>query len=165
LPLSPSPFGDKRDESEYFQRRLRTKFGVRLCTLQTLQTLQCLQLAKNLINYFFSFPIFANICQDNIIIMATQFGQRIRELRTKQNMLLRQLASQLDVDTSIISKVERGDRQLKKEQIPLLAQILKADVEELQTLWLADQLYNMVQGEPMADEALKSVSKKIKKDK
>ncbi|MDI9312403.1 MAG: hypothetical protein QM535_19490 [Limnohabitans sp.] len=62
-------------------------------------------------------------------------------------MLLWQLASQLDVDTSIISKVERGDWQLKKEQI------LKADVEELQTLWLADQLYNMVQGEPMADEA------------
>jgi HTH-type transcriptional regulator, competence development regulator len=109
--------------------------------------------------------IFANICQDNIIIMATQFGERIRELRTKQNLLLRQLASQLDVDTSIISKVERGDRQLKKEQIPLLAQILKADVEELQTLWLADQLYNMVQGEPMADEALKSVTKKIKNSK
>mgnify|MGYP006387730713 CR=1 FL=1 len=113
----------------------------------------------------FFFLIFANICQDNIIIMASQFGERIRELRTKQNMLLRQLASQLDVDTSIISKVERGDRQLKKEQIPLLAQILKADVEELQTLWLADQLYNMVQGEPMADEALKSVTKQIKKTK
>ena len=95
--------------------------------------------------------------------MATQFGERIRELRTKQNMLLRQLASLLDVDTSIISKIERGDRQLKKEQIPLLAQILKADIEELQILWLAEQLYNMVQGEPMADEALKSVSKKIKK--
>ena len=113
----------------------------------------------------FFFLIFANICQDNIIIMATQFGERIRELRTKQNLLLRQLASQLDVDTSIISKVERGDRQLKKEQIPFLAQILKADVEELQTLWLADQLYNMVQGEPMADEALKSVTKQIKKSK
>lgn len=114
-------------------------------------------------NFEFQNHIFAIICQDNNITMALQFGERIRELRSKQNMLLRQLASQLDVDTSIISKVERGDRQLKKEQIPLLAQILKADVEELQTLWLADQLYNMVQGEPMADEALKSVSKKIKK--
>jgi HTH-type transcriptional regulator, competence development regulator len=120
----------------------------------------------SLFNTFcFSFLIFANICQDNKFIMATQFGERIRELRTKQNLLLRQLASLLDVDTSIISKIERGDRQLKKEQIPLIAQILKADIEELQTLWLADQLYNMVQGEPMADEALKSVSKKIKKAK
>jgi transcriptional regulator with XRE-family HTH domain len=109
--------------------------------------------------------IFANICQDNIIIMATQFGERIRELRTKQNMLLRQLASQLDVDTSIISKVERGDRQLKKEQIPLLAEILQADKVELETLWLADQLMQLVKDEPTADEALKSVSKKIKKAK
>ena len=97
--------------------------------------------------------------------MTTQFGQRIRELRTKQHMLLRQLASKLDVDASVISKVERGQRQIKKEQIPLLAQVLKSDVDELQTLWLADQLYNMVQGEPMADKALKSVSKKIKKGK
>jgi HTH-type transcriptional regulator, competence development regulator len=97
--------------------------------------------------------------------MPNQFGERIRELRTKQNMLLRQLASALDIDTSIISKIERGDRQLKKEQLPQITEILKADIEELQTLWLADQLYNMVQGEPMADEALKSVSKKLKKEK
>lgn len=97
--------------------------------------------------------------------MATQFGELIRELRTKQNLLLRQLASQCDVDTSVISKIEHGDRQLKKVQIPLLVEIMQADKVELETLWLADQLYNMVQGEPMADEALKSVSKKIKKAK
>ena len=95
--------------------------------------------------------------------MATQFGGRTRELRTEQNMLLRQLAALLDVDTSIMSKIERGDRQLKKEQIPLLAQILKAGLKELQTLWLAGQLYDMVQGEPMADEALKNITKKINK--
>ena len=70
--------------------------------------------------------------------MATQFGERIRELRTKQGLLLRQLASKLDVDTSIISKVERGDRQLKKDQIPLLAEIMHADKLELKTIWLAD---------------------------
>lgn len=119
---------------------------------------------NSLLTYLYLF-MFANICQDNYFIMATQFGERVRELRIKQNLLLRQLASMLDVDTSIISKIERGDRQLKKEQIKLLANILEADIDELQTLWLADQLYNMVQGEPMADEALKSVSKKIKKDK
>ena len=121
--------------------------------------------AKFLIILLLSFPIFANICQDNYFIMATQFGERIRELRTKHGLLLRQLASKLDVDTSIISKVERGDRQLKKEQIPLLAEILQADKVELETLWLADQLMKLVKDEPTADEALKSVSKKIKKTK
>lgn len=94
--------------------------------------------------FIYNFIIFDSICQDNIIIMITQFGQRIRELRTEQNLLLRQLASKLDIDISIISKVERGDRQLKKEQIPVLAEILKADKVELETLWLADQLLQLL---------------------
>ena len=97
--------------------------------------------------------------------MESQFGDKIRTLRELQNLYLRQVAPLLEMDTAQLSKIEKGLRQLKKEQIPLLAQILKADVEELQTLWLADQLYNMVQGEPMADEALKSVTKQIKKTK
>jgi hypothetical protein len=61
--------------------------------------------------------------------------------------------------------MERGERPIKQEQIAILADILKADKEELQTLWLADQLYNVIEGQPMADEALQSVSKKIKKGK
>ena len=108
---------------------------------------------------------FANICQDNLFKMATQLGQRIRELRTRQNLLLRQVASKLEVDTSIISKMERGERPIKKEQIPILAEILKTDGEELLTLWLADQVMDIIKDEPLADEALKSVTKKIKKEK
>lgn len=97
--------------------------------------------------------------------MASQLGERIRELRTKQNLLLRQVAAALETDTALLSKIERGERPLKKEQIPILAQLLKVDFKELQTLWLADQLYSVIKDEPMADEALKSVSKKIKKGK
>ena len=78
-------------------------------------------------------------------------------------MLLRQVASKLDVDTSIISKMERGERPIKKEQITILAEILKADKDELITLWLADQLYDVLKDEKQADEALKQVSNKIKK--
>jgi transcriptional regulator with XRE-family HTH domain len=95
--------------------------------------------------------------------MATQLGDKLRELRIKQNLLLRQVASKLEVDTSIISKMERGERPIKQEQISILAEILMADIKELQTLWLADQVYNVIEGQPMADEALKSVSKKINK--
>lgn len=114
--------------------------------------------------YYHSFLKLANICQDSLYIMATQFGDKIRELRIKHNLLLRQVASKLDIDTSIISKIERGERPIKKEQIPILAEILHTDKEELLMLWLADQVFDVIQGEPMADEALKSVSKKIRKD-
>lgn len=97
--------------------------------------------------------------------MATQLGDRIRELRTKQNLLLRQLASKLEVDTSIISKMERGERPIRKEHVAILADILKADKEEFLTLWLADQVMEVIKDEPLADEALKSVTKTMKKSK
>ena len=97
--------------------------------------------------------------------MSSQFGLKIKALRDQHHLFLRQVAAHLQMDTAQLSKIEKGVRQLKKEQIPFIAEILKADVEELQTLWLADQLYNVIEGEPMADEALKSVSKNLKKGK
>jgi HTH-type transcriptional regulator, competence development regulator len=97
--------------------------------------------------------------------MATQFGERIRELRTKQNMLLRQLAAKLDVDTSIISKVERGDRQMRKDQIPLLAVILNADKTELETLWLTDQIIDVIKDDENALKAIMLAEDEVKYQK
>lgn len=80
-------------------------------------------------------------------------------------MLLRQLASMLDIDASIISKMERGERRVKKEHVGTLAAILKANEGELMTLWLADQVMDVIKDEPFAGEALKSVTRKIEKSK
>jgi len=71
--------------------------------------------------------------------MATQFGERIRELRTKQKLLLRQVASKLDVDTSIISKMERGERPIKKEQIIIIIDITKDENVALKAMQLAEE--------------------------
>lgn len=97
--------------------------------------------------------------------MESKFGERIRTLRESQNLYLRQVAPLLEMDTAQLSKIEKGLRQLKKEQIPILAKVLKADQTELETLWLADQLMQLVKDEPTADEALKAVSKNIKNRK
>jgi transcriptional regulator with XRE-family HTH domain len=97
--------------------------------------------------------------------MATQLGDKIRALRTMQNLLLRQVASKLEVDTSIISKMERGERPIKKEQIAILADILNADKKELMTLWLADQVYELVQDENLALEAMQVAENKLKYNK
>lgn len=94
--------------------------------------------------------------------MATQFGERIRALRTKHKLLLREVASELSMDTALLSKIERGDRPVKKEQIPLFAEMFKYDEDELTTLWLADQVMDVLKDEKLADEALKKVSKNIK---
>jgi transcriptional regulator with XRE-family HTH domain len=95
--------------------------------------------------------------------MSNHFGSKIREIREYNNLLLRQVAPFIDIDTPLLSKIERGERILKKEQIPLLAKILKTDENELTTLWLADQMYNVIEGEPLANEAIKQLTKNIKK--
>lgn len=97
--------------------------------------------------------------------MATQFGERIRALRTQQGLLLRQVASTLEMDTALLSKIERGERLIKKEQVSEIATILKVDTEELHTLWLADQLMDVLKDEKLADEALKKVSQNIHEKK
>jgi len=95
--------------------------------------------------------------------MENQFGNRIKELRESQKLLQRQIASILEIDTPMLSKIERGERKAKKEQVLKFAEIFKVDSEDLLTLWLADQVYNVVKEEDVAYNALQSVSKKIKK--
>ena len=95
--------------------------------------------------------------------MSNHFGSKIREIREYNNLLLRQVAPFIDIDTPLLSKIERGERILKKEHIPLLAKILKTDENELTTLWLADQMYSVIEGEPLANEAIKQLTKNIKK--
>ncbi len=93
--------------------------------------------------------------------MNSQFGERIRALREKQNLYLRQVAPLLEMDTAQLSKIEKGIRQIKKEQIPILADILKTETDELLILWLADQLYDVVKDEILANEAMQVAEKKI----
>jgi transcriptional regulator with XRE-family HTH domain len=90
-------------------------------------------------------------------------GLKIRELREENNFLLRQLAAKLDIDTAQLSKMERGERLFKKEKIIEIAQILNANKKELLTLWLADRLFKIVQGEENVLEALKIIEQKYPK--
>jgi HTH-type transcriptional regulator, competence development regulator len=90
-------------------------------------------------------------------------GERVRKLRESHNILLRQLAAKLDMDTAMLSKMERGDRFFRKEDIFLLAEIFKKPEEELLTLWLADKIIELIKNEPQATDALKMALKEIKK--
>ncbi len=81
-------------------------------------------------------------------------GDRIRELREGKEILLRQLAAQLDMDTALLSKMERGDRLFRKEDIVSLSEIFNQPLNELLTLWLADKVLQTVQEEEHQIEAL-----------
>ncbi len=93
------------------------------------------------------------------------FGERIKELRESKELLQRQLAASLEIDTPMFSKIERGERRAKREQVLKLAELLQTDANELLTMWLADQVYEIVKDEDTAEGALKVAESTLKYSK
>lgn len=88
------------------------------------------------------------------------FSKRIRQLREESGQLQRKVAAALDVDAGLYSKIERGERPAKREQVIELANIFHADEKELLTLWLADQIKEITETEKdIAHDAMEIVSK------
>ena len=75
------------------------------------------------------------------------FGNKIKELRDKHEVLQRQLAAYLEIDTPMFSKIERGDRRAKRSQVVLLAKYFHIDEKEMLTLWLSDKVLDALEGE------------------
>ena len=74
-------------------------------------------------------------------------GNKIRSLRDEQGILQRQVAAYLEIDTPMFSKIERGDRRAKRNQVIQMATYFKVDEKEMLTLWLADKVLDALEGE------------------
>lgn len=90
------------------------------------------------------------------------FGNKIKELGDKQGLLQRQLAAALEIDTPIFSKIERGDRRAKREQVIKLAELLHQDEDDMLKLWLADKVLDVVEGEDkLSNDAISIAQEQI----
>ena len=94
-----------------------------------------------------------------------KFGDLIRAKREEQDMLLRHLSAELDIDTAQLSKIERGERTAKREHVRQLIKIFELNETEAKALWLADQVYAVVADENEALKALIVAEKEVKYQK
>jgi len=88
-------------------------------------------------------------------------GKQIRKLRESQGLPLRKVAAELDIDQSILSKIERGERNASKEQIIQIAKIFNVNEKELLINYLSDRVLYDLKDEDLAKEVLKVAEKKI----
>ena len=58
------------------------------------------------------------------------FAQKIKAARVRSGLLQKQLASALNIDVPMYSRIERGDRQAKKEQVVLLSDLSLIHISE-----------------------------------
>lgn len=93
----------------------------------------------------------------------SQFGEKVRQLREQKGLLQRQVANQLEIDTPMLSKIERGERSAKREQIALLSKILCVVEDDLLLLWFADKLIEVIKDEPIGLKSLEVVHSLLKK--
>ena len=90
-----------------------------------------------------------------------KFGGHIKQLREQKGLLQKHVASRLDVDTPMLSKIERGERNAQRPQVVLLSKILETSEDDLLALWLSDKLLDIVKDEKVALKALDEARKEI----
>lgn len=89
-------------------------------------------------------------------------GQIIRVRRENLGLLLRQVASYVDIDQAILSKIERNERKPTKDNILKLAEILKLDKEDLFVQFMSDKIAYEIADEDCANKVLKVAEQKVK---
>jgi transcriptional regulator with XRE-family HTH domain len=91
----------------------------------------------------------------------TTFGECIRKLREEHNLSLRDLSTMLHVDSSLISKIERNERQPTKDFIKQVAAYFKIDEKGLINESLSDFFANKIIYEDVDLEVLKVAEEKV----
>ena len=123
------------------------------------ETLKKLYLIKYSLKKIVSKINFDYYCQNKFCLMKT-FGDIIKNKRESKGLILRQVASALDIDQAIVSKFERGERKPSTEQVEKFAEFYDLDKNKLITSWLSDQIANTIIYEENIGEVLKVAEEK-----
>lgn len=92
---------------------------------------------------------------------SAEFGAYLKAHREVKGIPQRIVAHALDVDTSTLSKIELGARQISISMIKPLSEILELDYKELQIRFLSEKISSEFKDTPFLKEALQLVLKKI----
>lgn len=90
-----------------------------------------------------------------------EFGSYIKSVRESKNIPQRKVAHNLDIDTSTLSKIELGERQVTITMIPGLAEVLGLDFKDLQIKFITDKIKADYEGQPFLKEALNNIIKQL----
>jgi HTH-type transcriptional regulator, competence development regulator len=94
---------------------------------------------------------------------ATTFGETVKKLREDRNLTLREVASKLKIDTSMLGKIEKNNRKANKLLIGKFAKFFKVSNKDLTIAFLSDKIvYEVLEEENFAAEVLKVAEKKMK---
>ena len=89
------------------------------------------------------------------------FGEYLRNKREQLGLPLRKVAAKLDIDTSILSKIERNERVATKEMLPVFSKALDIPIKEIQIEFIQSTVLSELGDLEFLTDGLKNVLKKI----
>jgi len=108
-----------------------------------------------------SIGLFDHTYNDNWKMKSVEFGAYLKALREGKGIPQRIVAHALNIDTSTLSKIELGERQVSISMIKPLSEVLGAEFKDLQIKFLSEKISNEFKDTPFLKEALQLVLKKI----
>ena len=89
------------------------------------------------------------------------FGETIKYFRKENNLTLREVAKNLEMDISLLSKIEKNSRKPSKQLIKNISKLFNVSERELTIAHLSDNIVYSIIEEDLANEALKVAEDKI----
>ena len=90
------------------------------------------------------------------------FGEHLRHLREEAGLTLKFVSEQITIDTSLLAKIERNERQPTRQMINQVADFFKVDVNELRNHFLSDVIAFKILEEKADLNILKVAEEKVK---
>lgn len=94
-----------------------------------------------------------------------KFGEIIKNARENQQIPQKTIAAALNIDTPMYSRIERGERPARREQVITIAKHLHINPEELIRVWMADRVFQLIKEEDDISGILNSVAEEVDKNK
>ncbi len=95
------------------------------------------------------------------MVIETSIGNYLHKLRKERKLSLRDVADQIGIDVSMLSKIEHGERQLQSHMLKPISNLFKIDFKDFQIRYLNQKMEQEFGGQPYLKESLKIYLKKI----
>lgn len=96
-----------------------------------------------------------------ILLVMTSFGIFLKQSRLHSNRRLREVASMAELDSSLISRYENGDRLPPEKHLSRLSAAYGISPNPMRVAWLAEQVLSLVGDDPAGYEALHVAESRI----
>lgn len=95
----------------------------------------------------------------------SNLSEILKSAREEKKLILRKVASELDIDQSLISKFEKGERKPTKEQLIKLSDFYNLPKQDLLIEWYSDKIIYELKDIDYANDILIVAEEKIKYQK